>query len=107
MTENITPETTTADALFSFASRPLILDEYPVNDEDVRINVWVREADTLATLRASRDEDEETVEVDVCMNGEDLFELGMTAGRALRALGKRADLAELIKGLTDELFESA
>lgn len=99
-------------ALSELAVRPMLLDEYPLNDDDARLNAWVREGDTLATLRASRDEEndegeEETTEVDVYLNGEDLFELGMTAGRALRALGKRADLAELIKGLTDELFESA
>jgi hypothetical protein len=95
-------------ALAEIAARPLLMDEYPVQDDDVQVNVWVREGDTLATMRATREEENdegetETTELDIYLNEGDLINLGFAAGRALAKLGKRADLIELIKSLTDEL----
>lgn len=110
-----TPETTETDALTIYQNRPLVMDETPVDDGSITINMWVRRGDELATMRVTEfgsDEDEHgeefetTTEIDSHLVPDELFDLAMTAGKALRALGKLADLTELIKGLTDELFES-
>ena len=111
-----TTETTATetDALTAYQNRPLVMDETPVDDGAITINAWVRQGDELATMRVTElgsDEDEDgeefetTTEIDVCLTADELLDLGMTAGKALAALGKRADLAELIKGLTDVLLE--
>lgn len=98
--------------------RPLILDEYPIDFTYGSMNLYVREGDDMARLAITdkprdydedeldeedRDEDSKTTGIDMDLDAEELFRLALAGGDALAALGRRDDLAELIKSLTDTL----
>lgn len=106
--------------------RPIVLDEYPVNEEDGSINVYVYAGDEVATVvlsdkHSTYDQDEAQAEldaqgdgdtaaplttIDTYWNEDDLYELAMTAARALRATGKTKVLAALMTGVAEELQAS-
>lgn len=110
MTEQATiPEITT-----TVKNRPYLMAETPVDDGCDTVEVWVRQGDELATMRhtqAETDEDDDGNEIEketelmVFMRGDEVFELAMAGGKALAALGDRANLVALIQGLVDELGE--
>lgn len=103
--------------------QPLIIDEYPVNDDALSLNVYVRKGDGVATLavtdkHSSYDPDEAQAELDAAgndetaepvnavdgyLNEDDLYELAMSCARAIAALGNNGLLAQLTRDVADTL----
>ena len=101
----MTETTTAADEI---RNRPYLMSSLVVEDGCDRIQMHVREGDTLATLAHSQtDEDDEgnevTTEITTYVRNDELFDMGIAIGDALAALGDRANLANLIGELAQAL----
>lgn len=93
----------------------IMLDEYPVDYEDGRLNFYALPGEELAYLAisdqgAGYDENAEgateATELNMRLNNDELFEIAMSCGRTLtHQPDGKANLIELIKGLTDVLGE--
>jgi hypothetical protein len=106
--------------------KPIILDEYPINEDGASINLWVTQGDTVAAVRLSNqyslyDQQEEQEELDRQGNGEtapaeivietywnedDLHAMAMTCIRALAATGQTKILATLVSQASTALAGS-
>ena len=111
MTETATTETTTADEV---RNRPFLMNDTPVDDGCDTIEMYIREGDTLTTVRhtqvdsvedADGNEVEVQREITTYLRTDELFELAMSAGKAMAELRDRANLVGLIQGLVDVLGE--
>lgn len=104
----------------AYQVRPLVIDEYPLNDEDGSINVYMYAGEDVATVSISdkpssydpeTDEDDgvnRCTAIDTYWNEDNLYELAMTCVRALRKIGTRGartNLAGLVREASDELMD--